>query len=86
MANFHELLPHSSNLEPSDFFMELKRMLAGKKYCSDEMAIANADAFFEVTEEMYYKIVIEKWENLYNFVSLSKLTVLNKKKIFINKN
>lgn len=56
MAKLHELgfelLPHppySPDLAPSDYclFADLKRMLRGKRYRSDEEVIAETEAYFE---------------------------------------
>jgi [histone H3]-lysine36 N-dimethyltransferase SETMAR len=68
-----ELLPHSPyspDLAPSDFFLfaDLKRMLAGKKFSTNEEAIAETEAFFEAKEESYYKNGIEKLYDRYNRV------------------
>ena len=61
----YELLPHppySPDLAPSDyfFFSDLKRMLAGKKFSSDEEVIAETEAFFEAKDKYYYENGIEK--------------------------
>lgn len=75
MAKLHELgyelLPHppySPDLAPSDFFLfaDLKRMLAGKKFKTDEEVIAVTEAYFEAKDKSYYKNGIEKLENRYN--------------------
>jgi len=75
MAKLHELgfelLPHpaySPDLAPSDFFLfaDLKRMLAGKKFSSDEEVIAETEAYFETREKSYYKNGIEKLYDRYN--------------------
>jgi [histone H3]-lysine36 N-dimethyltransferase SETMAR len=47
----YELLPHppfSPDLAPSDFFLfaDLKRMLAGKKFSTNEEVIAKTEAYF----------------------------------------
>ncbi|XP_025162257.1 histone-lysine N-methyltransferase SETMAR-like [Harpegnathos saltator] len=60
----YELLPHppySPDLAPSDFFLfaDLKRMLAGKKFSTDEEVIAEAEAYFEAKEKSYYKNAYE---------------------------
>ena len=74
MANIqelsHELLPHppySSDLAPSNYFLfsDLKRMLAWKKFSSDEEAIAETEAFFEAEDKYYYKNDIEKLKDRY---------------------
>ncbi|KAF7281308.1 hypothetical protein GWI33_004888 [Rhynchophorus ferrugineus] len=75
MAKIHELgfelLPHppfSSDLPPSDYFLfpEFKRMLAGKKFSSNEEVIADTEAYFEAKDKSYYKNGIEKLECRYN--------------------
>lgn len=75
MAKFHELgyelLPHppySPDLAPSDYFLfaDLKRMLAGKKFKTNEEVIAETEAYFEATSKDYYKNGIEKLEERYN--------------------
>lgn len=65
-----ELLPHppySPDLAPSDFFLfsDLKRMLAGKKFKSNDEVIAETEAYFDEKEKSYYKSGIEKLENRY---------------------
>ncbi|CAF4952045.1 unnamed protein product [Pieris macdunnoughi] len=48
-----ELEPHPphSPASPSDFslFSDLKRILVGQKFCSDEEVNAETDAYFETT-------------------------------------
>ena len=75
MAKLHELgydlLPHqpySPDLAPSDFFLfaDLKRMLAGKKFSSDEEVIAETEAYFEDKEKLDYKNGIGKLNDRYN--------------------
>ena len=66
-----ELLPHppySPDLAPSDFFLfsDLKRMLAGKKFCADEEVIEETEAYFEAKDKSYYKNGIEKLYDRYN--------------------
>jgi [histone H3]-lysine36 N-dimethyltransferase SETMAR len=61
----YELLSHSPyapDLAPSDFCMlaDLKRMLAGKKFNTNEKVIAETEAFFEAMSKSYYKNSIEK--------------------------
>ncbi|XP_018350174.1 PREDICTED: putative uncharacterized protein FLJ37770 [Trachymyrmex septentrionalis] len=62
-----QLLPHppySPDLAPSDYFLfaELKKMLAGKKFRSDEEVIAETDAYFEGQPKSFYKTGIERLE------------------------
>jgi len=75
MAKLHELsfelLPHppySPDLAPSDYFLfaDLKRMLAGKKFSSDEEVIAETEAYFKDKNKSYYKNGIEKLCDRYN--------------------
>lgn len=67
----YELLPHppySPDLAPSDYFLfaDLKRMLAGKKFKTDEEVIAETEAYFEAKPKSYFKSGIEKLENRWN--------------------
>ena len=71
MAKLHELhfelLPHppySPDLAPSDYwlFADLKKKLAGKKFISNEEAIAKTEAYFEVKDKAFYNHGIEKLE------------------------
>ena len=59
--------PYSPDLAPSDFFMfsDLKRMLAGKKFKSNDEVIAETEAYFDEKEKSYYERGIEKLENRY---------------------
>ena len=59
--------PNSPDLAPSDFFLfsDLKRMLAGKKFKSNDEVIAETEAYFDEKEKSYYKSGIEKLENRY---------------------
>jgi [histone H3]-lysine36 N-dimethyltransferase SETMAR len=75
MAKLHELgfelllhPPYSPDLAPSDFFLfsDLKRMLAGQKFCADEEVIAETEAYFEAKDKSYYKNGIEKLYDRYN--------------------
>ena len=67
MAKFHELqfelLPHqpySLDLSPSDYlFTDLKRMLQGKRFGSNEEVIAETEAYFEAKDKSFYKKGIE---------------------------
>ncbi|GFV09445.1 putative DD34D transposase [Trichonephila clavipes] len=51
-----------SRFDPSDFFLfsDLKRMLAGQKFCADEEVIAETEAYFKAEDKSYYKNGIEK--------------------------
>ncbi|KAF7276706.1 hypothetical protein GWI33_009901 [Rhynchophorus ferrugineus] len=75
MAKIHELgfqllprPPYSPDQSPSDYFLfpNLKRMLAGKTFSSNEEVIAETDAYFEAKDKSYYKNGIEKLEGRYN--------------------
>jgi len=59
--------PYSPDLAPSDFFLfsDLKRMLAGKKFKSNDEVISETEAYFDEKEKSYYKSGIEKLENRY---------------------
>ena len=62
-----ELLPHppySPDLAPSDYwlFADLKKMLAGKRYDSNEEVISATEAYFESKDNSFYKTGIEKLE------------------------
>ena len=63
MAKLHELhfewLPHpsySSDLAPSDcyLFADLKRMLQGKRFGSNEEMIAKTEAYIESNDKSFY--------------------------------
>ncbi|KAF7266270.1 hypothetical protein GWI33_020303 [Rhynchophorus ferrugineus] len=75
MAKIHELgfelIPnpsYSPDQAPSVYFLfsDLKRMLAGKKFSSNEEVIAETEAYFEAKSKSYYKNGIEKLEGHYN--------------------
>ena len=75
MAKLHELnfelLPHppySPDLAPSDYwlFADLKKMLAGKKFRSNEEVIAETEAYFEAKDKSFYKSGIEMLERRWN--------------------
>jgi [histone H3]-lysine36 N-dimethyltransferase SETMAR len=68
-AKVHELcyelfshLPYSPDLAPSDIFLfaDLKRMLAEKKFSTNEEIITETEAYFEVMSKSYYNNGIEK--------------------------
>jgi [histone H3]-lysine36 N-dimethyltransferase SETMAR len=74
-AKLHELgyelfshPPYSPDLAPSDFFefADLKRILAGMKFTTNEEAIAETEAYFEAISKSYYKNGIEKLYDGYN--------------------
>ena len=71
MAKSHELgfelLPHppySPNLAPSDYYLfaDLKKMLAGKKFNTNEEVIAETEANFEAKDKSFYKEGVETLE------------------------
>lgn len=75
MAKINELgfklLPHppySPDLAPSDYwlFADLKKMLQGKRYASNEEVIAATEAYFESKDKSFYKHGIEKWQKRWN--------------------
>lgn len=62
-----ELLPHppySPDLVPSDYwlFSDLKKMLQGKRFQSNEEVIAETEAYFESKKKSFYKSGIERLE------------------------
>lgn len=66
-----ELLPHppySPDLAPSDYYLfaNLKKMLAGKRYGSNEEVIAETEAYFEGLDKSFYKKGIEMLEKRWN--------------------
>lgn len=75
MTKFNELgfqlLPHppySPDLAPSDYwlFADLKKMLQGKRFGSNEEVIAASEAYFESKDKSFYKHGIEKLEKRWN--------------------
>ncbi|KAF7282892.1 hypothetical protein GWI33_001840 [Rhynchophorus ferrugineus] len=58
----------SFNLALSDYllFPDLKGIVAGKKFSSNEEVIAETEAYFETKDKSYYKNDIEKLEGHYN--------------------
>ena len=75
MAKLHEshfeLLPHppySLDLAPSDYYLfaNLKRMLQGKKFGSNEEAIAENEACFEAKNKSFYKKGNKMFEKRWN--------------------
>ena len=66
-----ELLPHppySPDLAPSDFYLfaDLKKMLQGKRFSSDDEVIAATDAYLEAKDKSFYKKGIESLEKRSN--------------------
>ena len=75
MANLDELLfklllhpPYSPDLAPSDYwlFADLKRMLQGKRFGSNEEVILETEAYFETKDKSFYKKGIELLEKHWN--------------------
>ena len=66
-----ELLPHppySPDLAPSDFYLfaDLKKMLQGKRFSSDDEIIAATEAYFEAKDKLFYKKGIESLGKRWN--------------------
>ena len=66
-----ELLPHppySPNLAPSDYwlFVNLKKMLQGKRFVSNEELIVETEAYFVSKDESFYGKGIERLEKRWN--------------------
>ena len=75
MAKLHklhfELLPHppySPDLTSSDYYLfaDLKRMLQGKRFGSNEEVIAETEAYFETKDKSFYKKGTEMLEKRWN--------------------
>lgn len=69
----YELLPHppySPDLTTSDYFRfaDCKRILAGKRFHSNDEVIAETEANFEAKDLSHYKSRVEKLENRWNKV------------------
>ena len=65
---YFELLlhtPYSPDLTPSDYwlFAELKRMLQGKRFSSNEEVISETEAYFEAKDKSFNKKGIDLLEN-----------------------
>ena len=60
--------PYSPDLAPSDYwlFADLKRMLQGKRFGSNEEVILETEAYFEAKEELFNKKGIELLEKRLN--------------------
>ena len=65
-----ELLPHSylPDLTPSDFclFADLKRILQGKRFGSNEEVIVETKAYFKAKDKSFYKKGLEILEKRWN--------------------
>ena len=53
--------PYSLDLDPSDYwlFTDLKRMLQGKRFGSNEEVISETETYFEAKDKSFYKNGIE---------------------------
>ena len=60
--------PYSSDLAPSDFYLfaDLKKMLQGKRFSSDDEVIAATEVYFEAKDKSFYKKGIESSEKRWN--------------------
>jgi [histone H3]-lysine36 N-dimethyltransferase SETMAR len=73
-AKLHELgykllppPPYSPDLAPVTILLaNLKRMLSGKKFSTNEEAIVEIEAYFEAMSKSYYKNGIENLYDCYN--------------------
>ena len=71
-----ELFPHppySPDLAPNDYwlFADLKKILQGKRFGSNEEVIAETEDYFVSKDESFYKKGIKKLENRWNeFITL----------------
>ena len=65
--------PYSPDLAPSDYYLfaDLKKMLQGKKFYSNEEVITKTKAYFETKDKSFYKKDIEmlekRWTNCVAF-------------------
>ena len=75
MAKLHELHfellprpPYSPDLAPSDYWLlaDLKRMLQGKIFGSNEEVISEAEVYFETKGKSFYRKGIELFEKSWN--------------------
>ena len=75
MEKLHELhfellplQPYSSDLAASDhwLFVDLKRMLQGKRFDSNEEVISETEAYFKAKNKSFYKKGIELLEKHWN--------------------
>ena len=64
--NFELLLhlPYSPDLAPSEYwlFADLKRMLRGKRFGSNEEVISETEVYFEAKDKLFYKKSIKLLE------------------------
>ena len=85
-----ELLPHppySPDLAPSDYYLfaDLKKILQGKRFYSNEEVITETNAYFEAKDKSFYKNGIEMLEKRWTVVLLLKETMLMNKVEFCQK-
>ena len=71
MAKLYELLshpPYSPALAPNDYwlFADLKRMLQGKRVCSNEEVILETEVYFEAKDKSFNKKGIKLLEKSWN--------------------
>ena len=94
MAKLHELhfelllQPlYSPELAPSDYwlFADLKRMLLGKRFGSNEEVIPETDMYFEAKDKSFYEKGIKLLEKHWNQCITQKKTMLIKKLNFAEK-
>ena len=71
-----ELLPHppySPDLAPSDYYLfaDLKKMLQGKRFYSNEEVITETNAYFESKDKSFYmkgiKMLEKRWTDCVAF-------------------
>ena len=62
--------PYSPDLAPSDYwlFIDLKKILQGKRFCSNEEVISETESYFESKDESFYKKGIENFTKLRIFI------------------
>ena len=60
--------PYCSDLAPNDYYLfaDLKRMLQGKRFGSNEEVIAEIEAYLEAKDKLFYKKGIEMLEKRWN--------------------
>ena len=60
--------PYSPDLAPSNYWLlaDLKRMLQGKRFGSNEEVILETEAYFEARDKLFYKKGIELLEKHWN--------------------
>ena len=85
-----ELLRHpqySPDLATSGYwlFVDLKKMLQGKRFVSNDKVIAETNAYFGATDKSFYTAGIEKLEKRWNVSHLKEIMLMNKEE-FCQKN